>query len=330
MDDLREIAKYFNIKLLDDKNNYWLFRVKDIETMDDFYKNKKIALKYIFSLNKVIDKDNKRKVPLGLSKCEKGDKIKSIYYYQNIFINKIKKNDIILLTEPDTRQIIIGKVLKNEYYIDKLKSKNLIETYISRKIEWLKLLDEDKLDIYLHKVLNSDRKITMINKYAHYIDRSIYGFYIKDNIVHMLFQVKRKKNIAAIKLLKFIKDVIKTVDIYNEIYNENLDKNKIELQINIQSPGPIEFFGNIENLLIVGIILLIIVGGKISFQKTKDHSYGELETEGLIEKLIKFYKLVKYNNLDEEKKEWKRSLEESINSLELKKPEIFDEEDKKE
>lgn len=44
---------------------------------------------------------------------------------------------------------------------------------------------------------------------------------------------------------------------------------------------------------------------------------------------MKFYKLVKNNELDEEKKKWKKTLEESIDTLELKKPEPLFEEEKK-
>lgn len=296
MTELMRIAKHFNIKSIESDRKYWLFRVEDICSFKEFYDNQYIALD-------------------SSSIFERGNE------YLDVFINSMKENDIVVAVDSESSEIIIGEILDKE----SIETEDLRKY---RRMKWLKNISIDSLDIYLHKLLNTNRKIVNADEYSRYIDRSIYDFYIKDNNAHILFEVKAKKNISAINLLKFIASVVSIVDIYNEIFEDNLDKSKIELQINVQSPGPIEFFGDIEVVLLVGIILVIIVGGRIKFEKSTNKSSGEIETEGLLEKIMKFYKLVKNNELDSDKKKWKKTLEESIDALELKKPETLFEEEK--
>lgn len=212
MTELMRIARYFNIKTIENDRKYWLFRAVDLPALKEFYDKRYIALDAGSNLETANEYNE----------------------YLDIFTNGMKENDFVVATDPESSEIIIGEIIDNGNV-----GTGDLRKY--RKMKWLKYLSIDSLDLYLHKLLNTSKRIVNADEYSRYIDRSIYDFYIKNNTAHILFEVKAKKNISAINLLKFIASVVSIVDIYNDIFDENLDKSKIELQINVQSPGPIEF-----------------------------------------------------------------------------------------
>lgn len=138
--------------------------------------------------------------------------------------------------------------------------------------------------------MNSHNTITSATEeYAHFIDRTLYSFFKKGDTVHAIFEVCKTGDISAIDVISFIQNILGNIDLFNLVTGSNYDKSEIDIKINVQSPGPIEFFSNnIHAILLVGIAIVGLVGGKARFDFTKKQQSGELSTDGLLGKILKF------------------------------------------
>ncbi len=336
--ELNNILETFDIQKINEKRNYWLFRSSSNKYFKEFYLGNfialgnhnidiydKIDLNLIlnFKKNNIIKKFRKYKL--------KDNDLNEVINYLNIFVNQMKQGDIILFSNKYSNYIAFGELLEDVIYqIDENKSQNLYKKkrcYFRkrRKVKWYKCDQKNKLDLYLHKLLNSYYKITSANDYAHYIDRSLYDLFIKNDEAFIVFRVWQKENILATDVIRFIDNILNSIDIYNEYFNDNLKKNKIDLKLNVQSPGPIEFSGDIYTCLIIALIIIGIFGGKFTFEFTKDKQKAEIGTKGLLGRLIEIFKLM--NSNDKKIKKFKDNTKNAAEKLNVKPPKINKEDD---
>lgn len=148
--------------------------------------------------------------------------------------------------------------------------------------------------------MTAHNAISNVDNYADYINRILYSVYYREGILHVTFNVKEKDNIPAIEINRFITSTLEYMNEINSQYNLNADLEDVNLKISVQSPGPIEFFGNIFNLatdniggiLLISFIFLMVVGGECKFNSKKDDTEKSLEikTEGVIGRIIEFIK----------------------------------------
>ena len=148
--------------------------------------------------------------------------------------------------------------------------------------------------------MTAHNAISNIDNYADYINRILYNVYYREGILHVTFNVKEKDDIPAIEINKFISNTLENMNEINNQYNLNAEVDNVNLKISVQSPGPIEFFGNIYNLLtdniggmvLIAFIFLMVIGGECKFNSKKDDSEKSLEmkTEGVIGRIIQFIK----------------------------------------
>lgn len=148
--------------------------------------------------------------------------------------------------------------------------------------------------------MTAHNAISNVDNYADYINRILFSNYYRDGILHVTFNVKEKENIPAIEINRFITSILEYMNEINIQYNLNADVEDVNLKISVQSPGPIEFFGNIFNfatdniggILLISFIFLMFVGGEFKFNSKKSDTEKSLEikTEGVIGRIIEFIK----------------------------------------
>ena len=336
--ELTSILETFNIQKINQNRNYWLFRTSSNKYFEEFYINNfialgdqnfdiydKIDLNIIqnFKKNNIIEKIRKYNL--------RDNNLNDAINYVNIFVNQMKQGDIILLSNKYSNHIAFGELLEDDVYqIDeneyqKLYKKKRCYYRKRRKLKWYKCDNKNKLDLYIHKLLNSHYKITSANEYAHYIDRSLHDLFIKNDEAYIVFRVWHKEKILATDVIEFIENILNSIDIYNEYFQDNLKKNEIDLKLNIQSPGPIEFSGDIYTCLIIALIIIGIFGGKFSFEFTKDKQKAEVGTKGLLGRLIEIMKLM--NSNDKQIKDFKETTKKAAEKLNVKPPKINKEDD---
>ncbi|MEJ6952065.1 hypothetical protein [Natronospora cellulosivora (SeqCode)] len=340
--DLQKLLETFSICSIPKNRNYWLFRINNGKNFNDFYMENFIAIGHEES--SLYDE-----LCLDLIKSEDYELIHEevkridtqyyeycgiITYYMDVFINRMKKGDIILCPSENSSYIAFG-ILEDDKVteISEEKSRRLYNSgrchfRKRRKVKWYKYVERDNLDLYLHKLLNSYYAVAEANDYSHYINRSLYNFFISNNKLYVIFEVKNNNNINAVEILNFINNVIYCIEIYNKLYDKSFNKEDIDMKINVHSPGPIEFSSYISMGLVIAVAIIALAGGKGKFKKSSNEIEGELETDGLIIRILEFYKAIKENKLSEKEMEWKEDFINTTQQLNIKIPNI-DEEDKK-
>lgn len=155
-----------------------------------------------------------------------------------------------------------------------------------RKVHWLKSVPRNKIDPYLFKLMCAINTISDASNYDSFIDRMIYPLYIKNDQVHLTVRVDKKDKISAIDMAKLISGIVGMFDVpsTDTFYS---DLNDLEIRVNVQSPGVIEFIGGgLALCTICGALALLLSGAKINFS-----AFGtkfSVESEGLIEKYLKY------------------------------------------
>jgi len=222
--------------------------------------------------------------------------------------------DIILIPSQGSNLIEFG-VLQSDAYTYHVDITDLEEgqcDYVKRRdVLWLHREKRDKLDPYLYGLIYSQHAISSANEYAHYIDRAMNKFYIKGDTAHIVFEVTKQNKISGTELIKLINTNLDLIEKFNNLTGSKLDKDKVQIKINVQSPGLIELFGYTDEIVIIALLVTAILGGKISLFKVI-----EFETPGLLEMVKQF--IERHQNYDLEKE--KIALQRAQLSLQVKNP----------
>ena len=172
-------------------------------------------------------------------------------------------------------------------------------------------MDRHRLDPHLFQFFRAHQAISNASSYADHIDRTLHTLYIKDNIAHIVLDVCTTENIPANKLIKFMSGMLHHLE---EITGDPNASNDIDVKLNVQSPGILEFIGPPLKVAVLAIILIMLVGGDISFSKQGDDFNFSIQTDGLIEKSIQVYERVFKDSIDT------KSLKSEIEQLKIKDP----------
>lgn len=297
-DDIKEFEGL--IPIIPEDKNYWLIRTQSGQYFQEFYLGNYVAIGW----NEINDYDLIKDTG---KYDELVDLIKEIYKDKekmpgliagNIkkFVNEMKKGDIIIIPSENSRFIAFGELLEDEIYEEEINLEDIEDGACDfkkrRRVKWLKHQNKKEIDIYIHRLLNSHHAITNANDYSTFIDRTLYPFYIKDDEAHFTLRVNETKKIKAIELANLINNNLAVIDNFNKILDEKLNKNNVDMKINVQSPGPVEIYGAIKEIAVIGFFIMLVCGGSFKLthkNKQKDTEFNtELKTDGFMEKLIKF------------------------------------------
>lgn len=323
-----ELQEKYHIPIV--KNpNYWLVRTESGAYYTDFINNEFVAIGWDYiqladiakgSFKKLKEKIKNHEDPKGTKKGSYGSAASKLLR----FVTDIKEGDIILIPDICSRRIAIGQTTEDNVYEDKrfkeIHSEDLDQDEICpfvkrRKVKWITQIRKSDIDIYLFKLLNCHHAIYSANEYADYINRSIYPIYISGDKLYATFKAG---HINGLSLNEFVD----LADFINRL-TDGIDKDSIDVKLNIHSPGLIEIAVLITSggMTIAGIIFALnhlLNGGntKIDFKaKGGFEFHAQSEGKGLLDKKLAHEKF----ELDKEMKEQYLRLKESI---QLEAPEI--------
>ncbi|MBQ2916599.1 MAG: hypothetical protein IJE59_00195 [Clostridia bacterium] len=299
-----EMLKQLGIIEIENDVKYWLVRTASGSFFKDFYNNNYISIGWdeISNIDFIRNTEEKKFK----------EKIKEIYPSEERpgyimgqikrFVCEIKKGDIILIPSSNSSNIAFGKVTSDEAYIrdNVLKDKGCCQYKKALNVEWIKILSREEFDPYLYRLMTAHNAISNIDNYADFINRILYNVYYRNGILHVTFNVRKNDNITAMEMNDFINNTLEYINEINKQYEMNAKISNINLKISVQSPGPIEFLGevydfateNIGGMILLSIVFLMVIGGecKFSSKKEKDEKSLELRTEGVIGRIIEFVK----------------------------------------
>lgn len=302
LNEMELICKLLDIPIVDENRKYWLVRTESGKYFEDFVFSNYIALGW----DKIENIDNYS----NLSEKERNEKISELYpeekkpgaiYNQIVrFTYEMHAGDIVLIPSENSSEIAFGELIddivfpyeKNNDFQDEVMRVEC--TYNRRRnVNWIKIVKRDMLDPYLYKLMCSHVAISDACGYSNYIDRTLSPLFVKGNSIHIIYDVTTKETIQATSIINFISSALSTVDVFNSVTNSNYDTNEINLKLNVQSPGPIEFIGYATGAgLIFSFLSLFFFGAKFNLELFGAIKF-DVDTKGLLGTILDF---VKENN----------------------------------
>jgi restriction system protein len=298
------------IPFVSTERNYWLVRTEGGKYYKSFFTNGYIAISWN-ELGEDIFNNTSEEKPLSRDRVfkfyedkYKNDEIKLKYYSRrssgiantlNRFKYGIKTGDIVMIPSTNSDEISFGEVMEDDdlYFEKEFPVKQPKEhtdekycPFIKRKkVKWLKSVERKKLEPKLFASFHSHHTISALNKevYGNYIDRTIDSIYIKGETAHLVLEVEKESDINALVFANLIKDSVLAVDSLNNPSNKNeISGRNIKIKANVQSPGPMEFFGPIAEILILTVVIKkTFDSGAITFKfgKKKDSNVDRILEE---------------------------------------------------
>jgi restriction system protein len=321
---IEELIHHFNVPVtvLNEERSYWLVRTQSGDYHQEFYFDNYIAIGWnefndVENFNfKDGTKEKKRISELIDSQYEEVNQPGRIYNQIRRFWYEIEIGDIVMIPTQNSKHISFG-VITSKPYIKSLSESSLDEDVCPfqkrRDVNWIKTIDREKLDPYLYKMMHSQNTINSANDYAPFIDRTLHSFYIKGDRAHLVINVKKEEKIPAQDLMLFVAGVIELVPLLNEldVINTKFDKSDLDMKLNVQSPGIIEFFSENAPWLIlgIGILMTFMVGGGVKFSYTEGKTDFEAQSKGLYGMWSQFQKQKNQHELEKLKLEHQLSMD---------------------
>lgn len=258
----------------------------------------------------------------------------------NKFIHKIKKGDIVLIPSDDSKDVTFGEVIEDQIYFetgfpekDSLEQKDMVVTdrkycpYIKRKkVRWIQTIFKDDLDPELHRLFHSQQTIVEANDYATYIDRSLDSIFIKGDKAHLTLYVQKEGDINALEFSGLIRDTLNSIDSFKEIDfkidPELLDKNRVSIKTNVQSPGPIEFIGSVQVILPL-VSLLANMYHDRDYKIRIKNLFGKIDGGNTAREIIEILQTVENKNYTNELEVEKLKIGKHFENLGITNPDQF-------
>lgn len=263
-----------DIYYLSGEEKYWLFSSgKSEELFDSFEEEGVIGIGW----DKISLEEIKRKNENELKKLfkerysdleEKYTSDKGFIQYVSLTVNKLKRfvdeiklGDIVVLKDRGKNQIKFGKVISEA---EKSENTDLkIDDSLGycnkiRRVKWLQTINKDDAQSELKLALTVRHAVSIISneKVKEEINREIFSLFYRNQDLHMIFRVEKKENIEFDEFNEF-QSIINNLK--NQCLIETNTENRLNIKSNVQSPGPLEYFGNPE--IIKYIYSALIIGG---------------------------------------------------------------------
>jgi restriction system protein len=291
---------------INQERKYWLVRTQSGDFYDTFLQNNFISVGY-------------NKIPLAkLDDLSTGVSDRQIFvsqfkaiikeYYPDEkrpgaianqvtkFIYDIAKDDIVIIPSTNSSIISIGRVVENGIRLADAEEmrRTDCDNKFRRRTEWIKTLSRRQLDPYLYKVLFAHKAINNLDKYADFIERTISNFYIKQDDINLVLYVNKQVDINAKDLFSLGYFLLETLDKVSAALNLDISSEDIDLKINLNSEGKIQFIGKhlkagsakavkaAKSIVVLGVITIFINGGGV------DKGDFHMHTDGIVKSITDY------------------------------------------
>lgn len=321
--DIKELID--SLTVFNNKRDYWFIRTQGGDFYKTFLENSYIAIGYdsinLSSIkNATNEKHGKKKLAETIKK-QFPDESRPGYIGNQLidFSYNIKKGDIVIIPSESSSLISIGEVVETPIF--ELKN-NLGVTdcpFLKRKkIKWLKQnLTFKQIDSNLISIKYSQRTVTKIkDEFYPFIDRIISPIYIKNDNAHLAINVQREENFPAYDVFKTWIDLLDLTEEFGKEENVLIEKKDIDLKINVQSPGTIEFITySVVGIIVLATLVTALIGAE--YESNSRPFRFKFKSDGLIKKVSEF--------LDKKKdREFKESLTNKLIAMEIKPEELIE------
>lgn len=303
--ELQQILSILNVEQIPKERNYWLIRTESGKFYFDFLENNYVSIGWDeFSDINIFKNTEESKLKEHIASFYKNEK-RPGYIYNQIrrFMFDIKIGDMILIPSENSSQIAFG-IVQETFFIRDTNNNNITNLKNPKcnfkkciKVKWKSKIFKDRFDPYLKMLLFTHTTITNVNDYKGYINRLLYSNYILDDTIHVTFNITTKSNINAVELLNFLNLISEeSIDVFNQVTGSNFKKDTVDVKLNVQSPGPVEFIGYaLGGILAICIINAFLFGIKMDVELFKIVKF-KIDNKGLISYILKFIQEKNSNN----------------------------------
>ncbi|PQD94383.1 hypothetical protein CYL18_14300 [Pradoshia eiseniae] len=309
--EVDELIQKYNLPIvqLDNNRNYWLVRTNAGAYFEEFFTENYIAVGWDdftnFDMFKTKKKDES--ITKELAEAYPKEQPGRIYGQIHRFLYEMKIGDVVMIPSENSTLIRFG-IIESEPRMRSISDTRIDEgacPYVKvRTVKWIKTVRRLELDPYLFRMMQSHQAISNANDYAHFIDRTLHSFFIKNNKAFLVLPVKKEGDIPAYDLIRFVDSIIDLIPLVNDIkgIEQEFEKEDLDLKLNVQSPGFTEFVSNAPHLILgIGLLLIFLTGSKFKGISSSDEEY-EANFKGLFEDEFKNgidnYEQIKNRNIE--------------------------------
>ena len=289
------------------KQRYWFVRTDGGAHYSDFTMHDYIAIAWDYISIEMFttrNADTVKKIILNAEKStptedEESDigsselaKETTIYNKINRFINEMSIGDIVLCPSKNSSSISLGKIKSTvyedshyaiDYYNGNPDSElNVCPYYKRRKVEWIKTINRENLDIYLSRALSSQHSVSCLDEHALLINRSLYDMYNRGETTHLTLRTCRPESITFAELKDLVDTLDRNLKSTSEALNIQYNPSALEVKLSIHSPGLIEIAGSVLMLSGAASFLLLALNHFRHGGKNNAHfkmNFGKLSIE---------------------------------------------------
>lgn len=273
---------------MDSEKHYWFLRTMGGNFFEEFYNDGFVAIGYdeilMKNLRDLPERDDEaramlkvlldtRNRDLTLAQTAKaaGQILK--------FYREMNKGDVVVIPGYQSKYFAFG-IVESELYEDNMEhSEGQCPFIKKRRIKWLKRVGRSQLDSKFLLGLGNQQTMSCIDSYAEFIDRKIQQLYTKGDKTYLILRVNQDKGLTWDDFC-FIADL---GDLFKGISEKNgvdVDLTKIDMRINVQSPGDIlmicpDGMGYLLPLALIVLSCVALPGGHVKFLGM------EIKTNGL-------------------------------------------------
>lgn len=272
--------------------HYWFFRTMGGAYYDEFISKGFIAIGYddivMKDLKDLPDRDDMAraflKVRLHEINKEMTDSQIAVAAGQIVkFYRELSVGDVIVAPSRQSKKFAVG-VIESEMYEDSGKHSEKECPFVKRRaVKWEKEVLRHELDAKAILAFGNQQTMSSIDDYAEFIDRKLGQMYTKGDTSYLVLRVNQDKALSWEDFM-FIGELGALLRDFSKEVELGADLSKIQMRINVQSPGDILLMipdGGSWILALVFLILIVIRGGKGHIKINKDGFDGGIETEGI-------------------------------------------------
>lgn len=312
-----------NIRVVDQKRNYWFIRSYGGELYNYFIENGFVG----FGFNNVpmsyIQEASKENNPSGYTQLKKFIESNSEYKggeatkWANQLIQferDINIGDIIILPSKGSDELYFGVVKSNTYLSDDKKTFQFNDKYEAypekrKKVEWLKEIPKRDLQ-ELKPLFSSHQGVTNADWFSQFIEGSLTSVYIKEDKVYLSIKIDQDEDINAFDLSRFLESL---TYFYTEFAKENgEDVNEdLFIKIRVQSKGKIL----LRALSVAGVLG---IAGMIALSNNNELKLeiGDIRLQGKNEGFLK--SISDFQDASEKRRQEKEMFIDSMKNLKAK------------
>lgn len=312
-------------QIVSEDKNYWLVRTQGGKYYDEFRRGGFIGINWNEISWSEIESNNRKEI-ISLLKDHNPDvrNPSNAARQLTVFRKVMKKGDTVIITGRGSRVFSIGEIVDDEFTTAEITPEQLANNprlcpYEKRRnVTWLKELTKWEVEMPMFKLLqHAQQTITDAGEYQDYIESKIHDFFIRGNNAQLTLRVKREGHIPAVKFFTLGKELLDLAEEFLESIDDSsavVDIDKVETQINLNSPGNFNFKGPTRIVTVVGLFVLIGTGVNIDIP-TPTGDPLHLETPGVAEAVTKFL------NDKQEREHRQQIIDKYLDQLEVEKPE---------